>query len=740
MRFFTSIITILFILNVQLLAGSYTVKGHISDAKTGKDIIGASVLLSGTAIGDNTDLNGNYEINNIKSGQYKMIISYIGYRTIEKAINISNENLTLDFELQEKVIQTGEVIVSASKRVQAVQEVPISVAVIDIESLSDRNVTKLDEALAYVPGIQMNDDQVSVRGSSGFAFGVGSRVSLLLDGFPMLSGDGGDMKFDAIPLFNTERVEIIKGAGSALYGTSALGGVINVISKEASEKPELHLKAFSGIYTKPKYEEWEYSDGLTMNSGINLGYSQKFGDLGVTLSGSAFRDESYREYSDSRRYNLFSKIDYKFSDFTSLALTGSFSTEEKADWVYWNGINEATSPDEDTDTKIRLNSDKLSGIMQLKHIFNMNHYLIFRTGMFRTEFQTSHEESDPDYRHSEALSLNTEIQMNSLLLDNVQLTYGSNFIYNDVQSKIYNGSNSQSLISAYLQAELADIWNFTINAGARGDYEKMTEVDEHLEVSPKIGITYHMDEFRNFRASVGKGFRAPMVAERHSTIKYTGIDVKPNYGLTPEKSVSYELGYNFRGNDFFFGMPLEFDISLFQNDLYDLIEPGIVIDGATYIQFQNITRARIRGMELNVKTFLFGLFGLESGLTAMEPMEQDSISKEFNKVLKYRSKFLWYNRIIVPIGLFEFQADYRYLSKVENIDELLGIIGVKNYDERVPIHVVDARLIFHLKDMYPDIPLDITLNAKNLLDYYYVSSPGNLANTRYISLQLDAAF
>ena len=119
----------------------------------------------------------------------------------------------------------------------------------------------------------MAKDQVSIRGSSGFALGLGSRVALLLDGFPMLSGDNGDMKFDALPFLNINRIEVIKGAGSALYGTSALGGVVSIFTTNPTSKPEYKIRTYGGFYTQPKYECWNVFDSPPTNYGVDLSYS-----------------------------------------------------------------------------------------------------------------------------------------------------------------------------------------------------------------------------------------------------------------------------------------------------------------------------------------------------------------------------------------------------------------------------------------------------------------------------------
>ena len=140
--------------------------------------------------------------------------------------------------------------------------------------------------------------------------------------------------------------------------------------------------------------------------------------------------------------------------------------------------------------------------------------------------------------------------------------------------------------------------------------------------------------------------------------------------------------------------------------------------------------ARIQGLELSVKSYLFNTLGIETSFTLMNPRDLST-----DKVLNYRSEILWYSRILLPLKYFEFQVDYRYKSRVENVDTQLGLL-VKDTDARVDMNVVDARLILDFKKL-ADFPLRITLNANNLLDYYYTEMVGNLARTRFFSLQFD---
>jgi len=718
--------------SINLQAGDFS--GKVFETNTETALTGASIRIENTQYGAKVNSKGEFIIKNLPGNFNKanLIVSMIGYETIKKNVDLSADNGII-FYLNLQPLQTGEVVVSANKKVQTVQDVPISVSVIDKRVLLDRNIKRLDEALVYVPGIEVNQDDVSIRGSAGFSFGVGSRVTLLIDGFPMMAGDNGDIKFDALPIYNIDRVEVVKGAGSALWGTGAIGGIINLTIEEPDEDAEIKYRVFSGFYTQPRYEQWKFTESLNLSSGLNLSYSQKIGELSLVTSGSLYDDKGYRDYDDSRRWNIFSKLAYDLFDNTRLKVYFNGAAENRADWVYWNSLDSATRPPTSTDRDIRINSEKYSGFGELSQIFDEKNFALLKFGINYTSYNNSYQANNPEYRQSEAASFYADVQGVSNIGfygRNINLTYGLTHIYTDVSSKTY-GDRHQQIASGYLQAEynLPDL--LTLTLGGRIDKELTEGIESDLEFSPKIGLNLPIVKDLTLRTSLGRGFRVASVAERYSAIFLQGFEVLPNLELKPETSLSVEGGLNWQKS--IWEMPFEFDFAVFHNELENLIEPTFVTDGSANIQFRNVVKARIQGLEAGIKTFLFGSLGLETSLTLMNPRDVGT-----DKILNYRSEILWYTRLLLPFNYFEFQLDYRYKSRVENIDAQLALI-VSDTDARTDVNVVDARIIFDIYKLY-ELPLRLSLNVSNLFDYYYTEMVGNLARTRLISLQIEGHF
>mgnify|MGYP003346293950 FL=1 len=113
------------------------------------------------------------------------------------------------------------------------------------------NQTTMETAVEQIPGVTVIDGQANIRGGSGFSYGAGSRVLVLVDDLPLLAGDAGDVKWSFLPIENIGQVEVIKGASSALFGSSALNGVINMRTVVPTDTAESSITMYSGVYDKP---------------------------------------------------------------------------------------------------------------------------------------------------------------------------------------------------------------------------------------------------------------------------------------------------------------------------------------------------------------------------------------------------------------------------------------------------------------------------------------------------------
>ncbi|MCS7000250.1 MAG: TonB-dependent receptor [Bacteroidota bacterium] len=705
--------------------------GSVTDGQSGEPVIGASIRLSGLPQGAVTRRDGSFHISRVPSGTVRLLVSAVGYHPAEYTLIVpSGDTARIRIVLQSQAITSAAVVVSAARRVQSVQEVSTSVSLVDAQSIAERAMTRLDEVLRYVPGVVVTGSQVSIRGSSGFAYGLGSRVLLLIDNFPALSADNGDMSFDALPIADVERIEIVKGAGSALYGTSALGGVINVITRDASAAPELRVRAIGGLWTLPRFETWRYRNDPPRLGAFDASTSATVGPAQFLAAGGYRRDESYRDYNDSRRWYLFTKAAVDLNASADLRIVAQYAADNRANWLNWRDLRYATLPPATTDTTDRVDSRKVLLGLEQRTVWSSQFFTTLRGSLYNTWYTNSIPRDSAGHVSADATQYNAELQASYQASDQLNLTAGINAVLNAVESPYTQGRRLQTIVSSYVQAEWRLGERITTTLGARADNVSTEREVSGMQLSPKLGVTYRLAEQTTLRASVGRAFRAATITERYAALRFAGFTVGINPNLRSEVGWSAEIGMLHTTS--IAGREWTIDGAAFVARMDDLIEPQFVVDTTAEIRFINITRALLPGIELTVRGWLLqDIVGIESGATLMAP--RDLVE---NATLRFRHNVQWNTRLLVQLApSLRFHADYRFLSRVERIDDRIVQLGlVPNGDARVPIHILDIRLLW---DVPVAVPLRLALNVRNALDYYYTEYIGNLGPTRQLSLQAE---
>lgn len=707
----------------------YFVKGYVYEQNTNKPIIGATIKIKNSRYGDYSNINGEFKISNINKQKVILQITHIAYESIEKNLNLT-DTAELKIYLIPKVFQSKDIIVTANRRMQNVQEVTNSVYVIDNQSMQLSSSFDFEQVLTQVPGVEVADETISIRGSDGFDFGLGSRNLLLLDGMPLMSADNGDAKLNLVPISSVESIEIVKGAGSALYGSNAIGGVINIVTKKSySNKPSsIRLESEIGLYTEPRYQKWRFSPDVQLQNNLQLTYTYTKPSFSGLITGSINNDESYRLYDDAKQYQGFAQLNFKMNklDITTLLLHQS---TDRADWVYWKSLDSATYPPSGTDMTTRLQSNKSMIGLTATHFFTENLLFNAKFGGFYTQFWNNLEKTNPDYRSSDAITSFADFQVTATMSPSIIITSGVNFTNNNVSSFSY-GLRNQKLAAGYVQAEIHPFDKLITTIGARYDTEILMDKNTSAMLSPKFGLNFTPIANTHFRGSIGKGFRAPAIAERFASVSFQGFKVIENPQLSFEESWNYELGFNHKTTSFL--LPFEFDIAGFYNKFWNLIEPGFVDEFLTTIKFSNVVDAEIKGLESSLNLLIHPNLILTNSYTYLDPIDLSN-----NEILKFRSKHFWNSSVNYKFDDFSFRLTYRYASKVERIDEKL-IFQVKDAKERVAMNVVDLNLSYNLRRIFANQDeLIIRLNCYNLLDYYYTYMVGNLARTRLITLGID---
>lgn len=220
--------------NAQKVGGSLT--GTVVDKTTKEPIAHVQVFVKGTTLGTTTDTNGNYTLKNIPTGQRIIVAKFVGYSTCEEKLHIeSGAARHLDLYLNEEIFSLGGVVVSANRNETLRRQAPSLVTVLSSDLFLKTNSTNLTQGLRFQPGLRVEDNcqncgfnQVRINGLEG------SYSQILIDSHPIFSALAGVYGLEQLPANMVERVEVVRGGGSALFGSNAVGGVINVITKEPS--------------------------------------------------------------------------------------------------------------------------------------------------------------------------------------------------------------------------------------------------------------------------------------------------------------------------------------------------------------------------------------------------------------------------------------------------------------------------------------------------------------------------
>jgi outer membrane receptor protein involved in Fe transport len=329
---------ILFTISLNAVNGQErgVVRGLVLDDASGNPMLAVNISAD-RRTGTSSEDDGRFVLD-LSIGKHTIEFFYVGYEMVRKEVNVLEGDQTyLEIRLKVKSRMLDEVVVSAGKYEQKISDVTVSLEVIKPHQLSNQNIVSLDMILEKTSGISILDGQPSIRGGSGFSYGVGSRVLMLVDDLPMISADAGDIKWDYMPVENLNQIEVIKGASSVLYGSSALNGAINLRTRFPGNEPQTEITLFGGVYMDPRRKEMVWWEKNPLMRGVSASHLRKIGNLDLSVGGNYFKDEGYRtgDYSHRIRGNLGLRYRFKKIERLSVGLSVSGMYLDQADFLLW---------------------------------------------------------------------------------------------------------------------------------------------------------------------------------------------------------------------------------------------------------------------------------------------------------------------------------------------------------------------------------------------------------------------
>ncbi len=611
-----------------------TVSGLISN--TAGETVPGSYITSGTnAVASGFD--GKYVLQ-LSPGTHTLSCSFIGMATQSKSFSLNEgQNVVWDVVLETEARVLDMAVVSAGRFEQSVAEVTVSLEILHPALVESKATTSLESALEQVPGVSMVDGEPQIRSGSGFSYGAGSRVMVMVDDLPVLSGDAGRPSWSFLPLENLDQIEVIKGASSVLYGSAALSGVINIRTRFPDARPLTRVSVQHGVFSDPRSTSSVYWNKPLQQTNVRFLHSRQLGGWDIVIGGNILGDDGYKGPTialdsldvpidtNTTGYNPFSvdrfgansqarfNVNLRRRDSSIPGLTYGVSTNwqkgESLNTLIWE--NSATG----------LYSSYAGAATRTKQLIGTVDPFVeyLSPSGVRTSFRNRWQHLVNDNSNGQGNNSDvfySELQSQKLGawgMEKMALTGGIVHQYTKGEAQLYTGGSEDGIntarnIAGYLQLDQPIGEQINLSAGMR--YEHFS-INDDAEGKPvfRAGANYQVAEETYIRSSFGQGFRFPTIAEKYIRTGLGILQIYPNQNLKPESSTSIELavkqGIKLGG---FLGY---LDVAVFQQRYTDFIEftfqrwapigenPQDQLDGLGFGSL-NTGESQVRGMEVSL--------------------------------------------------------------------------------------------------------------------------------------------
>ena len=787
---------ILLFIFLPLFSYGQDIKGKVIDISTNQALSGAKLVTSeGKRATSNPD--GSFSIS-YSQLPFQIVVSAETF--LNDTIIVSNADF-LTLKLGPEVTEISTLVVTASRRGQNIEEVPISMEVLKPVLLDNKAISDLEQAVDQSPGVYAMDGQVSIRGGSGYSYGAGSRVLLLWNDVPMLSGDAGDAKWNAVPIELSSRIEVLKGASSVLYGSGALNGIIAVTERDPSKTPELKVKVQTGIYDDPRRASLNWRSKNPTFQYAEVSYGKMYNKFGYNISVTGFTNKGFRDGETENRGRVSGSLLYKPEKVKGLkvGVGYSFHYQKLGTFVVWESDTLAYTPQGGSDINVpgssliintgsRINIDPY-----LKYINKRGNKHNLRTRMYRV----LNESITNSAQNSVATNYYADYNFQKTWNKTWFLTAGATVFTTIVNSALY-GNHRSNNYSSYAQLE-KKYKKLDFTAGLRFEYfdqnGKRGDSDfffgknnrNKLPVFPilRSAVHYELFKYTHLRASFGQGVRYPAIAERYTQTSVGSLNVFPNPALQRETGWAAEIGIkqgvkignNWKGlldvsgfinqyNDM-----MEFTFGIYDPRNGNPLDPSKPADLATFSELlglnytisnlvgfraSNAEKARITGIEISFSSEgKIGNVELRSlvGYTYMNPISLNSnqeyrntFSDTSGNLLKYRFNHLAKADVEAVYKGISIGFSARYNSFMKNIDRIFeqevlpgsGIFILPGLKKYREVNN-GGNLVFDARIGY-EINENYRLGfvVNNFLNTEYMGRPGDIQAPRNFILQIQA--
>ena len=600
----------------------------------------ANIQIVDSELGAVTDLGGRYAINNVPLGEYTVIASMIGYKSQEQQITLDRANaiINLDFDLAPTQILIDQIVVTGTKTFKRQTKSPVIVNIISSEMLDNVQACNLSEGLKFQPGLRIETDCQTCNYTQLRMNGLGGGYSqILINGRPIFSPLTGLYGMEQIPANMVERIEVVRGGGSALYGSSAIGGTVNVITKIPKESGYDVSSTFQSI--NGGAADRMFTGNATVlnhkgNGGVSIFVNNRNRDW-YDHNGDNF-SELPSIKNNSFGANLFfqptknQKLEVSLSSLNEYRYGGEMvekpahlaqQSEERTHDVWMGSV----------DYQVNFNDDNSSFIT---YFAGQNTGRVHFTGITPDEPAAILDyQLAPPYGTSKNTTLQGGFQLNHRLKnffggDNV-LTVGGEYIADDVfdiiESYNYKIDQLTKNLGFFAQSDWEIGTKFNLLTGVRADKHNL--VGQTI-LSPRVSLLYRPQLSTQFRLTWGTGFRAPQAFDADLHIAFAGggisrISLDPNLKEERSNSLSGSINYDKATENFVAGFTVEGFYTHLNNAFY--LQPIGEDTFGERFEKRNGSGSTVKGATIELRANYRQKVQLETGLTIQSSLFNEAV-------------------------------------------------------------------------------------------------------------------
>lgn len=739
--------------------GQQELQGIVLDAQTGEPLVGAVVMV-GDQIAQ-SDARGQVSMLLSPPPPYEVNLQLLGFEKLRLYIPKADADGIFRFTaaLQSLQVELGTVVVTASRYAQKPEELSVSLSVLKPYLIENRNSNNSEELLQMTPGVHVTDGQLNIRNGSGWTYGAGTRVQVLLDDLPLISPDAGQVQWNLLPLEALGQVEVLKGSSSALFGTAALNGVVHMRTLVPQDEPLTRVSVYHTVYDAPPRPSLKWWEGWQSRTGIRMLHAFHSGQNDFVLSAYGQKDEGFKLGEEDERARFNGNWTYRSKQKWQAGISGGLIWSKNGESLLWeseelgyialdSSVTVTDGTDLYLDPKVEWNSGAHHHKIHGRYLRVENNARNLTTNFFNAS-------------------------------DQLQLQYGYQWFANkwvvsgglygmmaESRSALFGGVHNASNWAVYGQLDRK--WESgQVNFGLRYESQQVDNI-QYARPVMRVGINQAVSTSTFLRASYGEGFRFPSMAELYTQTNVGGISIYPNQELQAEEGYSVEIGgrqvaqwanwqtyLDVAWYRMYFNNMMEFSFSNWGPQPWNPIGIGF--------KSINIGPAQIQGFEIEMGAetrgdnwqfrWMGGInFSTPKALDANKVIATDEAGREItyrnsssdttNDMLKYRYTQLIRLDVELSNPRWTFGMSVRFNDFMQNIDAVfeselieLFIPGVGIADARQRLRrndwLLDARAYYHLNPEW-----EVGFLVENLLNYEVMSRPALLEAPRRFTLSV----